>query len=287
MTRWLRARFKMRGSRRKRKGPTPVLGPSCSPGSEAIAVILKWPLSGLFLVSASMFQIPSWANEPLSVALEPAQVDISANFSGTDLKAIGSMKGPGDLIVKVAGPLQDVTLSRKTKLGPFWVGGETVKMGGAPSLLFLRATAPIASILPPAERGKYALLLEAVPVRIEPPLQAHAASVWRKAFFQLKEKQGYYREDDGAIRVFENGRFVADIRLPGALQVGTYTVEILLVRSGKVVGRNVGEFKVRLVGMGHWIWHAAHDTPWFFGSLFTLAAMLLGFALSAILYRFR
>jgi uncharacterized protein (TIGR02186 family) len=245
--------------------------------------MMRW----LFLAAAWMFQIPSWADEPLTVALEPAQVDISADFTGIDLKAIGSMKGSGDLIVKVAGPLQDVTLSRKTKLGPFWIGGETVKMGGAPSLLFLCATAPIASVLPPAERGKYALLLEGVPVRIEPQLQAHAASVWRKAFFQLKEKEGYYREDDDAIRVFENGQFIADIRLPGDLQVGTYTVETLLVRSGKVVGHTVGEFKVRLVGIEHWIWNAAHDYPWLFGSLFTLAAMLLGLSLSAIAYRFR
>ena len=244
----------------------------------------RW-LRCLFLVSAWMFQIPSWADEPLSVALEPAQVDISADFSGIDLKAIGSMKGPGDLIVKVAGPLQDVTLSRKTKLGPFWVGGAAVKMSGAPSLLFLCVTAPIASLLPPAEREKYALLLQSVPVRIEPQLQAHAASVWRKAFFELKEKKGYYREDNGAIRVFENGQFVADIRLPGDLQSGTYTVETLLVRSGKVVGHTVGEFKVRLAGIEHWIWNAAHDYPWLFGSLFTLAAMLLGIALTAIPYR--
>ncbi|MFH1044852.1 MAG: TIGR02186 family protein [Pseudomonadota bacterium] len=245
------------------------------------------PLRCLFLVSAWMFQIPSWADEPLIVALEPAQVDVSADFTGIAVRAIGSMKGPGDLIVKVAGPPQDVTLSRKTKLGPFWVGGAAVKMRGAPSLLFLCVTAPIASVLPPAERGKYALLLEGVPVRIEPQLQAHAAGVWRKAFFQLKEKEGYYREDNGAIRVFENGQFVAAIRLPGDVQSGTYTVETLLVRSGKVVGRTVAEFKVRLVGMAYWIWSAAHDYPWLFGSLFTLAAMLLGIALTAIPYRSR
>ena len=246
----------------------------------------RW-LHCLFLVSAWMFQIPSWADETLTFALEPAQVDISADFDGTDVKVIGSMQGPGDLIVKVAGPLQDVTLSRKTKLGPFWVGGETVKLGGAPSLLFLSATAPAASVLPPAEREKYALLLEAVPVRIEPQLPADVASVWRRAFFQLKEKQGYYREDNGVIRVFDNGQFIADFRLPGDLQIGTYTVETLLVRSGKVVGHTVGEFKVRLVGIGYWIWNAAHDDPWLFGSLITLAAMLLGLVLTAIPYRLR
>jgi uncharacterized protein (TIGR02186 family) len=241
----------------------------------------------LIVVTGWMLQVPSWADEPLVVAPGASQVDITTDFAGTDLKAIGAMNGPGDLIIKVVGPLQEATLSREIKLGPFWVGGDTVKTTGAPSLLFLYATAPIASILPPAEREKYGLLLEGVPVRIEPQLHAHAADDWRKAFFRLKEKEGYYHEDDRAIRVFGNRLFIADMRLPGDLQIGTYTVETLLVKSGKVVGRNVGNFKVRLAGIERWVWNAAHDHPWLFGSFFTLAAMLLGLALNAIPYRRR
>ena len=76
-------------------------------------------------------------------------------------------------------------------------------------------------------------------------------------------------------------------QMAGDLQIGTYSVETLLVKSVKVVGHNVGDFKVRLSGIERWVWNAAHDYPWFFGSLFTLAAMVLGFALSAISYRRR
>jgi len=249
--------------------------------------MMRW-LRCLFLVSAWMLQIPSWADDdPLVVAPQTSQVNITTDFVGTDLKAVGAMDGPGDLIIKVMGPQQEATLSRETKLGPFWVGGDTVKMAGAPSLLFLYATARIASILSPAEQEKYGLLLEGVPVRIVPQLQAHAADDWRKAFFRVKERQGYYHEDDRAIRVFGNRLFIADMRLPGDLQVGTYSVETLLVKSGKVVGHTVGNFRVRLSGIERWVWNAAHDYPWLFGSLFTLAAMVLGFALNAIPYRKR
>ncbi|TAK71450.1 MAG: hypothetical protein EPO19_05030 [Betaproteobacteria bacterium] len=241
----------------------------------------------LFLAWAWMLQTPSWADEPLVVAPQSSQVNITTDFAGSDLKAIGAMDGPGDLIIKVVGPQQEATLSREVQLGPFWVGGDTVKMEGAPSLLFLYSTAPIASILPPAEREKYALLLEGVPVRIEPQLTAHAADDWRKAFFRLKERQGYYHENDRAIRVFGNRLFIADMRLPGDLQIGTYTVETLLVKSGKVVGHNVGNFRVRLSGIERWVWNAAHEHSWLFGSLFTLAAMVLGFVLNAIPYRRR
>jgi uncharacterized protein (TIGR02186 family) len=246
----------------------------------------RW-LRCLFLVSGWMLQIPAWTEEPLVVAPATSQVDITTDFAGADLKAVGAMSGPGDLIIKLAGPQQEATLSRETKLGPFWIGGDTVKMEGAPSLLFLYATAPIASILSPAEQEKYGLLLEGVPVRVEPQLQAHAADDWRKAFFRLKVRQGYYHENDRAIRVFGNRLFIADMRLPGDLQVGTYTVETLLVKSGKVVGHTVGDFKVRLSGIERRVWNAAHDYPWSFGALFTLAAMVLGFVLNAIPYRRR
>ena len=56
-----------------------------------------------------------------------------------------------------------------------------------------------------------------MPVRFEQQVQAYAADDWRKAFYRLKKKQGYYREDDGAIKVFGNRLFMANMRLPGDL----------------------------------------------------------------------
>jgi len=243
---------------------------------------MRCRLQCLFLVAVWMLQGASWASDPLVVAPPASEVDITTDFAGTELKAVGAMDGPGDLIIKVMGPRQEATLSRETKLGPFWVGGDTVKIEGAPSLLFLCATAPIVSILRPSELQKYGLLLEGVPMRIEPHLQAHASDDWRKAFFRLKERQGYYHEDDRAIRVFGNRLFIANMRLPSDLQTGTYSIEVMLVKSGKVVGRTVGDFEVRLSGIERWVWNAAHDYPWSFGSLFTLTAMVLAFALNAI-----
>ena len=245
--------------------------------------MMRW-LCCLLLFAGLMLQTPSWAEEPLVVVPDTGEVKITTDFAGTEVKAVGSMRGPADLIIKLVGPQQAAILSRETKLGPFWVEGETMKMEGAPSLLFLYATAPIASILPPAEQQKYGLILEGVPVRVAPQLKARAADDWRKAFFRLKERQGYYHEDDTAIRVFGNRLFIADMQLPGDLQTGTYTVETLVVKSGKVVGRNVAQFSVRLSGIERWVWNAAHDHSWLFGGLFTLLAMLLGLALNAIPY---
>lgn len=239
------------------------------------------------LVLVCMLQTPSWAEDRLAVTLEPNQLEISVDFAGIELKAAGTMDGPGDLIIKVSGPQQEARLSREVEFGPFWIRGETVKMAGAPSLVFLYATRPIAAIVSPAERKKLGLLLEDLPVAIEPQAPAPAAEDWRKAFFRLKANAGHYREDSGTIRVFDNRAFTVGIRLPSDLQPGTYSVETLLVKSGKAAGRNVRDFNVRLAGIERWIWNAAHAHAWLFGILFTLAAVMLGFVLNAISYRAR
>jgi len=244
----------------------------------------RWALCLLF-ASGWMLQTAWPAEEPLVVAPATSEVKITTDFAGKTIEAIGAMSRPGELIIKLVGPKQEATLSRESRIGPFWVEGDRVKMEDAPSLLFLYATAPIASILSPEEQQKHGLNLEGVWVRVEPQLKAHAATDWRKAFIRLKEKQGYYHEDDRAIRVFGNRLFIADMRLPGDLQVGTYTIETMLVQSGKVVGHTVGKFKVRLSGVERWVWNEAHDRPWLFGGAFTLLVMLLGLVLNAIPYR--
>jgi len=241
----------------------------------------------LVLACAWMLCAPSQAAEPLVVVPDTNQVDIRMDFAGKEVQAVGSMDGPADVIIKVVAPQQEATLSREIKLGPFWIGGDKVKMAGAPSLLFLYANRPIDAILSPQEREKHGLLLEGVPVHVEPAIPTQAAGEWRKAFFRIKEKEGFYREDDRAVQVFGNRLFIAHMSLPGDLQTGTYTMETLIVRSGKVVGRDVAHFRVRLAGVERWIWNASHDYPWAFGSAFTLAVMLLGLGLNAIPFRRR
>jgi len=243
---------------------------------------LLWPAA----VACALFAGASaGADSELVVVPETSHVDITPEFTGADIKAFGAMGVAGDLIIKVEGPEQRMTLSRQIRLGPFWIGGGRVRVTGAPGLLYLYATQPIASMLAPAEREKFGLLLEEVPVRIEPQLLADAAKDWRQAFFRLKEKENAYREDDRAITIYGNRLFVADIQLPGDLQVGTYNLETLLVKSGKVVDRHTSHFEVRQVGIERWVSSTARRSPWLFGLLFTLAAMLLGFALNVIFHR--
>lgn len=245
----------------------------------------RW-LTGLLLAGV-LLPPQARAADTLVVAPEASHVDITVNFAGTDLKAFGALDGSGDLVLKISGPPQTVTLSREAKRGPFWLEASKVEVAEAPSLLYLYATRPIAGILAPAERERYGLTLEAVPLHIEPPRPDAAAQRWREAFFRLKEKAGSYVEDVHAIRVIGNRLFITHIPLPGELETGTYTIETLLVKSRAVTARSVAHFEVRQVGIERWVWIAAHKTPWLFGGAFTLSMMALGLLLNALTFRLR
>jgi uncharacterized protein (TIGR02186 family) len=247
---------------------------------------MKPLVQALLFLAGLALAAPVCAGESFVVVPEPRQVDITPGFAGADITAFGTVPASGDLVIKVIGPQQEVALSRETRMGPFWVSGGKTEVG-APSLLYIYATRPIESILPSAEQDRHGLRLEDVPVHLEPQLLGDSAADWRKAFFRLKENEHRYREDDHAIHMVGDRLFLTHIPLPGDLQVGTYRIETLLVRNGRVVERSSGQFEVRQVGIERWVWKTAHEQPWLFGVLFTLAAIALGFALNFVFNRSR
>jgi len=241
-------------------------------------------IAGLAL---ALFAVHARAADGIVLEPETDHVDITTTYSGTDVRIHGAIDVAADLIIKITGPAQEVTLSREVQRGPFWIGGGKAEVSGAPSLVYLYATKPIASLLPPAERARHGLELEAVELSIEPQAGGISEDRWRRAFFRLKEREGMYREDDRAIRITRGRLVMSDINLPAEIEFGTYRIEALLVRGGKVIGRDAGQFEVRQVGIGRWVWGAAHLHAWLFGVVCTLAAMVLGFGLNAATHRRR
>src|SRR5450756_592377 len=106
------------------------------------------PLLRSIALAAFLLPFLAWADSAIVNEPETNHVDITADFAGADVKTYGVIDGPGDLIIKITGPRQDVTLSREVKWGPLWIGGGKVNVARARSLLYLYATKPIASILP-------------------------------------------------------------------------------------------------------------------------------------------
>ena len=245
------------------------------------------PKRCLYILGLTLLFLALRAGAQGGIVLEPEtdHVDITSSFAGAEVRIFGAIDAAADLIIKITGPTQDVTLSREVQRGPFWVGGGKATVSGAPSVVYLYATKPVAALLPAAERARYGIDLEGVALRIAPQAGGISEDRWRRAFFRLKERDRSYVEDDRAITITRNRLVISDVKLPAEIELGTYRIEALVVRDAKVIGRDVSRFEVRQVGIGSWLWRAAHVHNWAFGVACTLAAMALGLGLNAALHR--
>ncbi|MCC7483603.1 MAG: TIGR02186 family protein [Burkholderiales bacterium] len=242
--------------------------------------------SFVLLVSLALLAAPiTRCEDRLIVEPESDRVDVTTTFTGADVRIHGVIEPHADLVIKITGPARDVTLTREVRRGPFWIAGESAKVSGAPSLVYVYSTRPLAALLPAQARAKYGLDLEATALDVEPRTAAISEDRWRRAFFRLKEHERSYREDDHAIRITRERLVTTDIVLPPEAELGGYRVDALLVRDGRVTARDSGSFELRQVGAGRWVSDAARRHGWIFGVVCTLAAMVLGFGLNVALHR--
>lgn len=225
------------------------------------------------------------AGDTLVTELATGNVDINMRFSGEKILVFGAISRPGDIIIKVKSPMQTVALSRKERFGPFWLASGKIKISHTPGLLYLLSTAPIDTLLPPAERERYGLSLGHVTKLATLDSDAKGMGDWQAAFLRLKRSDGHYLEGGHAVRIENKRLFFTTINLPAKLPLGVYRLEFYLVRGGKVVAQQARKLNVQQVHVERWMSNTAHNTPWSFGFAYTFGAMFLGLVLGVILQR--
>ncbi len=224
------------------------------------------------------------AETPLVTELATDRVDITSQFTGEKILVFGAISRPGDVIIKVTAPNETVALTRKAELGPFWLSNGKIRVSHAPGLLYLLSTRPIDKLLPAQARQHYGLRLEDG-LSTAKPLDTIPAGMqdWQAAFLRLKQADGYYRQNDHAIRLFGNRLFSTSLELPAKLPLGTYNLDIYLVKDGKVLAQQTRQLNVQQVRLEQWVSQTAHTWSWIFGISFVLFAMVLGLVLGVVL----
>lgn len=246
---------------------------------------MKRLLYGLAAVLSGLLPGGALAEDALIAQLGTEEVRISTQFAGKKVLVFGALSRPGDVVIKVVSPPQDVALSHKLKLGPFWLNSEEWVVQGAPGLVYLLSTRPTRELLDPDARERLGLRLESALAQAKDPGPPHNQENWREAFLHLKRADGHYREDGHAIRLVRNRLFTAELVLPADLPLGIYRLETYLVRKGRVVGQQHLQFKVRQVGLERWVSDIAEKHPWLLGTEFTALAMMLGLGFGVVLRR--
>ena len=245
------------------------------------------------LVVLAAATVPA-AAERLVTSLSQHRIEVTSNFSGEDLVLFGSVerdaatiprRGGYDLIVTVTGPRKTFVTRRKARRAGIWVNVDSREFVAVPSFLAVLANRPIDRIASPEVRLRLQLGLEysSLPQKIGGDLADVVVNdPFRQAFIRLNEQQGLYHESDNAVTFLTPNLFRAAIPVPASVSVGTYNIDIKLLADGIMIARATSAFEVVKAGFEQVVAEAAHRTPFLYGLITALMALLTGWFASVI-----
>lgn len=226
--------------------------------------------------------------EDLQFGLSQDQVEITSNYTGTDLVIFGAIEATEnvspegrDVVVVVRGPDAPMTVRRKVRIAGIWINRDAMSFGGMPTYYFVSSTRPLSKIAPTATLERYQLGLRNIaPTSVSTHMPAKAepfrlAAVWERA------KLGLYTESTN-VEAISNTLFRVRVPIPATVQRGEYTAEVYLFRDGNVISAESTPLDVDQTGFELRLFRFAHRSPLLYGSVAVLMAMLMGWLSSLV-----
>lgn len=239
--------------------------------------------AGLILAALLFFLRPAWAQEePLVTDLSKHLVAITAGFSGTDVLLFGATDGPGDVIVVVRGPEKAELVRKKARTAGIWINREERRFTDAPQFYHIAATRPLEEMAVKGDFQRHQIGLDHLKLTV----QGGEVGEFRAALIRLKQKQGVYSDEVEPISVLGNRLFRTEMHFPANVPVGTYRVEVYLVRESQVVSAQMTPLIIGKIGLGADLYDFAH----YQAALYGIAAILIAVAsgwLASVAFRKR
>ena len=178
-------------------------------------------------------------------------------------------------------PTRRVVVRRKVSAaGVIGVNAPSARFPQGRGYYVLAGTRPAWQILPEEERQRNGLGLDALPLEST----GARSPAFRAALLELETESGLWIEDQAPVEIRGSRLFHMQLDLPAAVPTGDYRVEVLLVRSRRIVAREELEFRVDRVGTADRIATVAEDQPVLYGLACVALAAFAGW-LGSVLFR--
>lgn len=244
-----------------------------------------------FLLAAS----PA-AAERVIAALATDVIGVSSAFQGARLALFGVIEadagtgirqGAYDAVVVVRGPARVQIVRRKERVGIAWVNMRSRTYVASPTYYATLSTRPLADATAERTRSEAGIGLAALQL-IQPwsPINPADDGVFRDAFVQNRVDEGLFVEADGpdAVRFLAPNVFRATIPLPSNAPIGFYSVEVLVLSDGFVVGRETTTFSLEKIGFEAVVYQASRESPFLYGLATVALALATGWG-AGVLFR--
>ncbi len=203
-------------------------------------------------------------------------IEIGLSYRGDQIHFFGVNPVPGsDLIIRLtAEKSEEIKLSVKGRVGPFWMTVKQYNVTGAPFIYKIHSNKPVKQIITPAMAEELELGYAAVRKWMKLHLARGEASPDDpdKVFnglVKIKEKANLYNivEDPKRLEISEGKLFKHYFRFPAAATEGRYLVESFAFKDGELIGYGKDVIEIKKVGLEAWFTNTSQNSPVFFGIL--------------------
>jgi uncharacterized protein (TIGR02186 family) len=234
-----------------------------------------------------LFAAPALAEDGLSSGISQDVVQITSNYTGTDITVFGAIEQPSegerDIVVVVRGPDDQMTVRRKDRIAGLWINNARAKLW-LPSYYFIATTGPLNAIASAETLGRYELGLTHLRARVT--ASDGDAAPYQAALIRAQKRTGLYREDTSGVVMLGPTLFRANVPIPAAVPRGSYNVEVYVFRDGNVISAQSTPLYVDQSGFERRLYDFAHNRPLFYGLSTVLMALAFGWA-STFFFRSR
>jgi uncharacterized protein (TIGR02186 family) len=225
--------------------------------------------------------------------LSQGRIDINTTFKGADLLVFGAIQypagavpdAPPDIAVVVRGPVEPVTVRRKSRVAGIWLNTAAVRFESVPGFYAVSTTRPIADLADDRTTAIYEIGVDNL--QLSPATGASDAEtrIFEQGLIGVKRTAGLFVEDAGGVKITRNVLYRARIAIPAAVPVGDYTAEIHLIRKGRVIASSSTPISIGKSGLERWIYVMAQEHSLAYGLAAVAVALLAGWLASLVTRR--
>lgn len=214
---------------------------------------------------------------PLVADLSKHLVAITTGFAGTDVLLFGAVDGPGDVVVIIWGPPEELVIHRKSRIAGIWINTAQLTFDRVPSFYSVASSRPLDEIASEHVLARLEMGVE----RLDLPLphakaSANVARNWRDALIRNKQRLGHYAREVGQVIFLGENLFRTLVEFPANVPTGTYQIEVYLLRDGRVVSAQTTPLIVGKIGLEADVYDFAHNYSALYGLIAILVALVAG-----------
>lgn len=249
------------------------------------------------LLSLALILLPAAAGaEDLVSGLSQDQIQITSNYTGSDLVVFGAIEqtsdadsdnadaGRRDVVVIVRGPSANMDVRRKDRIAGIWINNREVTLAGMPAYYYVASTQPLEKIASADVLNRYQIGLDHVKPERTSTHKASRAEEFRQAVVRERARAHLFTEAPVGVEFLGYSLFRVHVPVPAGAPRGQYTAEVYLFRNGVVMSAQSTPLFVDQIGLERNLFNFAHDSPFAYGLVTVLMAALLGYV-SSLFFR--